>query len=274
MTPQIKSYLEKTDKAYKLSTFRIFFGLLMLFSLIRFWSKGWIETLYTQPQFHFTYYGFNWVKPYGNFVYFVFLICLITTILITVGYKFRFSIFIFFLSFTYLELIDKTTYLNHYYFISALSFLLIFIPCSAYFSLDNYFQKKESINVYKWQIDAIKIFIFIVYFYAGFAKINSDWLFKAMPLKIWITSKYDLPIIGNYLSQQNWFHYLLSWSGMIYDLIIPFLLLSKKLRNFAFLLVVIFHLLTRFLFPIGMFPYIMIFSTLIFFDASFHLKKY
>ena len=35
---------------------------------------------------------------------------------------------------------------------------------------------------------------------------------------------------------------------------------------------VIFHVLTRVLFPIGMFPYIMIVSALIFFDASVHHK--
>jgi hypothetical protein len=40
----------------------------------------------------------------------------------------------------------------------------------------------------------------------------------------------------------------------------------------AFVLVVIFHVLTRVLFPIGMFPYIMIVSALIFFDAGLHHK--
>ena len=62
----------------------------------------------------------------------------------------------------------------------------------------------------------------------------------------------------------------MSWGGMFYDLSIPFLLLSKRLRWFGFTLVIIFHLLTAFLFPIGMFPYIMILSALIFFSADFH----
>ena len=53
---------------------------------------------------------------------------------------------------------------------------------------------------------------------------------------------------------------------------IPFLLWWKPSRKWAFVLVVVFHVLTRVLFPIGMFPYIMIFSALIFFEASFHTK--
>ena len=81
----------------------------------------------------------------------------------------------------------------------------------------------------------------IVYLYAGLAKINSDWLLKAMPLKIWLPSKYDLPLIGENLMQQDWFHHAMSWSGMFYDLLIPFLLFYKRTRIFAFILVVFFH---------------------------------
>ena len=72
--------------------------------------------------------------------------------------------------------------------------------------------------------------------------------------------------------QQDWFHFLMSWGGMFYDLSIPFLLLYKKTRSFAFILVVGFHIATRILFPIGMFPYIMIFSTIIFFDSNLHIR--
>ena len=93
-----------------------------------------------------------------------------------------------------------------------------------------------------------------------------------MPLKIWLPSKYDIPFIGENLMQKEWVHYLMSWGGMLYDLAIPFLLIIKRTRLFGFVLVVIFHLFTRILFPIGVFPYIMIISALIFFDSSFHNK--
>ena len=112
----------------------------------------------------------------------------------------------------------------------------------------------------------------MIYVFAGIAKINSDWLFKAMPLKIWLQSKYDLPIIGETLMQKDWFHYFMSWGGMVYDLTIPFLLLWKKTRLFGFLLVIFFHLFTGILFPIGMFPYIMIVSSIIFFDSDLHKR--
>ena len=255
-----------------LATFRIFFGLMMLFSLIRFWSNGWIETLYIDPNYHFKYFGFNWVSDWGQYTYLLFIICGLSTILITLGIFYRFGMAIFFLSFTYIELIDKTTYLNHYYFISVLALLLLFVPANATFSIDSKIFKNIKAKVYNYHILSIKGLIFIIYFCAGLAKINSDWLLNAQPLSIWLPSKYDLPILGGFFFEQSWVHYLMSWGGMIYDISIPFLLIQKKTRWPAFVLVIIFHFLTAVLFPIGMFPYIMIVSCLIFFSTEFHEK--
>ena len=245
---------------------------MMLFSIIRFASYGWIEKFYITPQFHFTYYGFEWVKPLGNYTYLLFVICGLSALFVAIGYKYRIAIIVFFLSFSYIELMDKTTYLNHYYFISIISFVMIFLPANACFSIDSYKNPNVSFEkIPSWNIDILKLILAIVYFYAGLAKINSDWLLEAMPLKIWLPSNANIPILGAFL-HENWVHYAFSWIGMLYDLSIPFLLFNKKTRNFAFLLVVVFHVLTKILFPIGVFPYVMIVSSLIFFDSSFHTK--
>ncbi|MEM6686216.1 MAG: HTTM domain-containing protein [Bacteroidota bacterium] len=269
---RFQTYIQQQTNAAPLAIFRIGFGLMMCYGIIRFWAHGWIESVYLEPDFHFKYYGFAWVKPLGNFTYVLFIICGVSAFLVALGLKYRLAIITFFLSFTYIELMEKTTYLNHYYFISILSFLMIFLPANAMFSVDNLWRKRSYENIPKWTIDGIKLLLGIVYFYAGLAKLNADWLLKAQPLKIWLPSKFDLPIIGKTVMQQEWFHYAMSWSGMLYDLLIPFLLLYRKTRVFAFALVVFFHVFTRVLFPIGMFPFVMIVSTLIFFDANFHLR--
>ncbi|WP_313114451.1 HTTM domain-containing protein [Aequorivita sediminis] len=270
MFKKINKYLNKTTQAAPLAVFRVLFGFMMFFSIVRFWANGWIDKLYVQPKFFFSYYGFEWVKPIGDYTYIIFIICGIASLLVALGYKYRLAIIVFFLSFTYIELMDKTTYLNHYYFISCIGFLMIFLPANVYFSVDALKNPLKAFNeIPKWTVDSIKLMLGIVYFYAGLAKLNSDWLVNAMPLKIWLPSKYDLPFLGD-LMQQQWLHYAFSYSGAIYDLTIPFLLLYKPTRWLAFILVVVFHVLTRVLFPIGMFPYIMIVSTLIFFDTRFH----
>jgi hypothetical protein len=269
----ISSYLSKRQESTSLALFRLGFGLLMTFSIIRFWFKGWIQTMYIDPSFHFTFYGFEWVTPIGEYTYFLFFICGLSAFFVAIGYRYYISIIIFFLSFTYIELMDKTTYLNHYYFVSILSFLMIFLPCNSSYSIDSYLQKKSYKYTPRWCVDSIKLLLFIVYFYSGLAKINKDWLYEAQPLKIWLTTgSYDFPLIGSNLMQQEWFHYFMSWGGMFYDLLIPFILIYSRTRIFGFLLVIFFHIFTVLLFPIGMFPYIMIISSLIFFTSKTHKK--
>lgn len=268
----LSKYLNKTTKTAPLAVFRFFFGFLMCISIIRFWSYGWIDMVYIQPKFFFKYYGFEFIKPLGEFTYILFAICGISAFMVAIGYQYRLAIIVFFLSFTYIELIDKTPYLNHYYFVTLISFLLIFLPANAAFSVDAYRNpSKAFLKIPKWNIDAIKLMLAIVYIYAGLAKINSDWLLEALPLKIWLPSKYDTPIIGGYL-HLSWVHYLFSWFGMLYDLFIVFFLLYKPTRKLAFVTVVVFHVLTHVLFPIGIFPYVMIVSSLIFFSSNFHEK--
>ena len=273
MQKAIHHYLSKTTEAAPLAAFRIFFGVLMLASIVRFWYHGWIEKLYIEPDFHFKYWGFSWVQvPPDAVLYGLFMLCGLSAILVALGWWYRVAIIAFFLSFTYIELMDKTTYLNHYYFISVLSFLLIFLPVHRYFSLDAKRNPQLAVQqIPTYNIHAIMLLLAIVYIYAGAAKLHSDWMLHALPLKIWLPSKYGIPLLGD-LMQQPWVHYLFSWGGAIYDLTIVFFLLYRPTRVLAFAMVVVFHVMTRVLFPIGMFPYIMIGSTLIFFSSNFHHK--
>ena len=169
----IKTYINKKSDTVTLAFFRLAFGLMMLFSIIRFVSYGWVDKFYIQPKFHFTYYGFEWVKPIGTYTYIVFIICGLSALFVAIGYKYKFAIISFFLSFTYIELMDKTTYLNHYYFISVIRFILIFLPANANYSVDAVQNEKiKSLQIPTWNIDILKVMLTIVYFYAGLAKLS------------------------------------------------------------------------------------------------------
>jgi hypothetical protein len=266
----IRTYFQKTTHAAPLSLFRMVFGLLLFGSIVRFWLKGWIHDLYIKPKYFFSFYGFEFVKSPGEFTYLIFAICAMSALLFAVGYRYRIASICLFLSFTYIELIDKSTYLNHYYFVSMVCLLMIFLPANAYFSVDAYRSARlNAERIPKWTIDALKLFVCLLYFYAGLAKINSDWLIEAQPLKIWLPAKNDIPVIG-FLFNYTWVAYAFCWLGCLYDLSIPFLLTRKSTRVFAYAAVVIFHLLTSLLFPIGMFPYIMIATAVIFLSADVH----
>lgn len=260
-----------------LIVFRIIFGVLMLFSLIRFWANGWIEEFYLEPVFHFTFYGFDWVTvPSPTVLYLLFGALIVSALFIIVGLYHRTSAIFFFLAFTYVELMDKTYYLNHYYFISLVSFLLIWLPASASFSLDTFWRKTSKLSfVPAWNIDILKFQVGIVYFFAGVAKINSDWLLDAQPMTIWLEAFNWWPVIGGVMAH-DLTAYVFSWAGMLFDISIVFFLLNANTRIFAWVAVWIFHILTGMMFPIGVFPVVMISLTLIFFSNDFHqslLKK-
>tara|TARA_R100000365_G_C2748464_1_gene80041 strand:- start:11162 stop:12499 length:1338 start_codon:yes stop_codon:yes gene_type:complete len=267
------AFLNKPSSIAPLSNLRVLFGFLMLWSTLRFVLYGWIETQYNEPIFHFSYFGFEWVSyPGPTWMYVLFALMILSSISIMLGLFYRVSAVIFFLSFTYVELIDLTNYLNHYYFVSLLAFMMIFLPAHKSFSIDSQRIKNNvATHVPYGFIFSVKLLLAIVYFYAGVAKLNHEWLIEALPLKIWLAPHTSLPLIGPFLDEL-WVAYLFSWFGAIYDLSIPFFLFSKKYRSLAFLAVVVFHITTWILFPIGMFPFIMIGLTTVFFSAETHLK--
>ncbi len=266
-----RKYLDRSTSIAPLVVFRILFGLMMLVSIIRFAWKGWIADLYVAPEFFFTFYGFGWVKPWGPVgMYVLFATMGIAAVLISLGWFYRVASLLFFLAFTYVELIDKTNYLNHYYFVSIVSFLLIFVPANRSFSLDVHFNPRLKVErVPAWTINIFRLQLGIVYFYAGLAKLNTEWLLRAMPLRIWLPAQSHLPVVG-YLFNYKLTAYLFSWFGAAYDLTIPFLLSIRYTRVIAYVAVILFHVMTAVLFKIGMFPFIMILATLLFFPAGFH----
>lgn len=264
----LKNTAEKPVYSASLAVFRLFFGLMIFGSVIRIWAKGWIEELYIKPTFFFHYYGFDWITPIGQYTYLLFILCGLSALFFALGYFYRLASVILFLSFTYIELMDKTNYLNHYYFVSLVLFLMMWLPANANLSIDSF--RKPAIAkrfIPLWTVGSIRMMLAIVYVYAGLAKLNSDWLIEAMPLRLWLPAKNDLPLIGG-LFNKVWVAYLFSWFGAFYDLTVPFFLLNRRTRPYAYATVILFHVLTAVLFPIGMFPYVMILATLVYFNSG------
>jgi len=254
--------------AASLAAFRILFGVLMVVSVGRFFAYGWIESLYIDPVYHFTYFGFDWVRPWPPWgMYLHFVIVGVSALGLALGAFYRVSAVVFFLSFTYIELIDKTTYLNHYVLVSLLALLLIAMPAHRIWSVDAMRSTDAHAKVGAWTVNTLRAQLALVYLFAGIAKLNPDWLFEAQPLHIWLTARTHLPVIGPVMDER-WLAYAMSWAGAIYDLTIPFWLMWRPSRPWAFVSVVGFHVMTWLLFPIGIFPWLMICSATVFFDPD------
>ena len=258
---RLRAALSAPVDAASLVAFRVAFGLLMCASVIRFAARGWIHELYVAPEFHFHYWGFAWVEPLpAAGMYMVFAALGVLALLVAAGVAYRPAIALFFVLFTYVELLDKATYLNHYYFISVVSLLMIALPIG-----------RGATGTPKrapaWALGALRLQIGLVYVFAGVAKLRPDWLLHAQPLRLWLPPHADFPVLGP-LFRLPWTPYAMSWAGALFDLTIPFLLLYRRTRPLAYLAVLGFHGLTGALFPIGMFPWIMTCAALIFFPPD------
>lgn len=270
-TDRWRKYLFEEVPISSLAFLRMAYGGIMLFSVARFAVKGWIYDLYIMPKFYFPYEGFEWVKPLGDpGMYFLFGFMALSAFMVMIGGFYRFFAWGFFLSFTYVELIDKTNYLNHYYFISIMALMMALLPAHRAASFDVWRNPKLAIkSIPNWMMLAPKLQLGLVYFFAGVAKLNPDWLINAQPLSIWLPAQSHLPVIGPLMTYKIT-PYLFSWGGAIFDLTVPFFLFYSPTRKFAYLAVIGFHLITGWMFQIGMFPYVMILLTLVFFSPEFH----
>lgn len=247
--------------------FRIAFGAIMLWEVWRYFSYGWIGRYYVEPTFHFTYFGFDWVRPWpesGMYLHFAALGVLAVCIML--GVQYRIAAALFFLGFTYVFLLEQGRYLNHFYLICLLSLLVIFVPAHRAASFDAWRRPALwSETVPAWGLWLLRAQLGIVYFYGGLAKLNEDWL-RGEPLRTWfIRDGYaEMEIVGPFFASEA-AAYLFSYGGLLFDLLIVPLLLWRRTRMYAFAGVVAFNVLNAWLFSIGIFPWMMIAASLLFF---------
>ena len=265
---RIKKFINQPIDIAGLVFFRISFGIILLCEVFRYFDHNWIRRYWINPDFYFTYEGFSWVTPWsGDGMYYHFYFLGILAFFIAIGFLYRISTVLFFLGFTYIFLLDKTNYLNHFYLIILLSFILIFLPAHRAFSIDaKIFPKIKTDWVRNWTLWWLKIQIGIAYFFGGIAKINGDWL-QCEPMRRWLSQRTDFPLIGQWFTEE-WMVYIFTYGGLLLDLLIFPLLIFRKTRLPAAIAIVCFHLMNAKLFSIGIFPWFMIATTAIFFPPE------
>jgi hypothetical protein len=267
--------LEPVDIAW-LAAFRVLYGLALALSMWRFVDKGWVERFFVEPAFHFKYWGFEWVEPLsGPAMRGLFVALIGLSLAIALGFAFRLAAPAFALGLTYVQLIDVSTYLNHYYLAALLGWLLALSPAHRAWSLDAWLgarlRRRDPPNrppvVARAWLYLLRFQVGVVYVFAGLAKAQPDWLLHAQPLRIWLGASTELPVVGPLLALPG-VPLVMSWCGFLFDTTITGFLLSRRARPWAFCVLVVFHALTRLLFPIGMFPVIMAIGALAFFSPS------
>jgi hypothetical protein len=260
---RLRSRLHRPVDAASLGVFRIALGACLLLWVVQTFALGRIEAYYLEPTLHLTYPGFEWVRPWpgwGLHAHFAALgVC---AVLIALGRWYRASCGLFALGFAYVFLLEQGRYLNHHYLVFLLVVLLALVPAHRAFSLEAR-RRGWRPEVSAWCVHLLRTQIGLVYLFAGVAKLNGDWL-RGKPLSLWLPSHGDHPLLGSLVTQE-WTAIVGSHGSLLLDLLAWPLLLWPATRLPAFFLVSAFHLTNATLFGIGVFPWLMIAASTLFF---------
>ena len=258
---------QRVDGA-SLAVVRVALGLVVVLSAVRTWVYDWTDRLYAGPTHRFTYLWLGWVPQPGPLGIRVLVAATAAAgIAIALGWRTRLAAAALLVTFGWIETIDATTYLNHYWFVTLLAALAIIVPFGATWSLDARRRPDDDGRVARGWVWLLRFQVGMVYASAGIAKLQPDWLLRGLPLRLWLPARADLPVIGPLLRHPETAH-ALSVAGAAFDCAIVPLLLWRRTRLWAWLAVVAFHLITWRLFPIGVFPWLMIAMATVFFDPG------
>lgn len=249
--------------------FRVVFGMLVSYEVALLLVTGTVEAMFHHTATHFTYLGLGWIRPLPGWgLQLHFLLTLLGGLGITLGLLYRTSCFVFCFGWTWFWLMDKAYFQNHVYLISLLSFWLAFMPANGRFALDVVLWPKfRSILTPQWTLWLLRTLMGIVYFYAGIAKLDSDWL-RGMALAGHFQGMADWPLIGSFLSADSFNVVVVAWGGLAFDLLIVPALLWRRTRHVAVFLEVLFHLSNSQFFNIDIFPFLAIGATLLFYPPD------
>lgn len=226
----------------------------MVVEMVRFSHYDIVTHYWGALEFNFAYEGFGWLPRLSPLGYHCLVALLgLLALGICLGFCYRFCCLSFTLGYTYLFLLEKSVYNNHYYLIALLGLLLSVIDGHRWASLDAR-RLELSPTVPAWQLYLLRFQLVVVYFYGGVAKLNPDWL-AGQPLGLWLEdTRLDSVAVV----------YLLTYGGLFFDLWIGYLLLWPRTRLAAMVVATAFHLTNLQLFTIGIFPYLGIASLVVF----------
>ena len=276
--------------ARPLCAFRAAFGALMLVHIWRLHHHGMYERSVLLPAVHFPYRIFGvelqplpWLPPRTARDASVHLLLMSSSAVgIAVGFGTRACAVAFALSYSGFVLCERTMFNNHYYLYVLLALLVALVKADQTYSLRAWAARRKrtgsipAATAANWHRDLLRLQVCIVYFFAGVAKLNEDWLWHSQPMAT--------KLIEEAATQSSWLQPLLeplllmpetaafvSLTGVAFDLLIAPLLVWPLTRPAALLLASAFHLSNHFLWSLGEFPWVMLATNLLFLDAlPFH----
>lgn len=184
------------------------------------------------------------------------------------------------LSFTYLFSICESNHNNHYILLCHVTFLVCFIDMS-WGSLDRELWLlrtrgrrrrklagatklvRPPMTVPHWHLLLMQLIMSIPYFFGAIAKMNPDWALRSQPPIMWFAHR------SHWIYKLPYYPTLIALGGIGFDLTIVPILFSKYRYVVGFPACLFFNAMNKFMFNIGIFPYVMVCSLVLFMPPAF-----
>jgi len=233
---------------------RIVFGACMAIEVFRFFRHGWVTQYFVKPKFFFAYPGFEWVRPLpGDGMYLLFAVAGFAALGVATGRIYRAAALTLAVAWSWIFFIDQTNYLNHGYLLCLLAWLFAAVPAAP-----------RDGTAPRWAVLLVVGQLGLVYVFGAIAKIDADW-FSGDVARFFLSRTEATTV----LAQSKAGRVMFAIGGFLFDLLIVPGLLWRRTRPFATAAAAGFHLSNAFLFEIGVFPWVMLALTPVFYPASF-----
>lgn len=301
----LRQLLGTSVSGESLAIFRILLGTLMVLEAVTLCvpmpdmvstGRTPLEAYFTSPQIHFhtPFAPFFWVSlpgPVG--MHWLVGALGVFGALMALGCFYRVTSLITFLLWAWLYVGEslRTYWRSDYYLDLLLLFLLLWMPAARCFSVDAVLARfrtrragaaapGDSLSpgmIPFWPVFLLRAQLVIAYFFAGFTKLNADWLLDAAPVR-WFLQRPNVTEPFQHALTASQFHafeplvhstpfaFFISWVGMLFDLAVGFLLLGRRTRMLGLVLMTVFHATNHFLIfnDIAWFPLVGITTSWIF----------
>lgn len=247
-----------------LAVFRIAFGALLVWDCYRFVRDDRIYRYYVEPEFNFPYAGFEWITPLPEpWIHYAWLGVGVAGFLVAIGLFYRVAIVALTILFSYFFLLDKAEYLNHFYLVILFALLLCVLPANRAYSVDARLLPGVAGDTVPYAaVFVLRAQMEIMLIAAGVVKLTPDWL-AGQPLGLWLRNDGWSPLSS--LFAYDGFIVAAAWGTVLLHLLGAPLLLWRRTRLPVFLTYCVFHMANAHYFNIGIFPWMTIAATTIFF---------
>lgn len=255
-----------------LGVYRIVFGITFAIYVACYFFIPDIHEQFIKPKFFFSYIPFIQPLPAVG-LYAVYVCNFVCAILIALGLFYRPAAIAFLIGSTYIFLLDRSLFLNHEYLSCLTALLMALAPANNNFSLDRKFfpDKFPTTTIPRWNLLIIKCQLVIVYWYGAIWKLNPDWL-QGIPCEQFMTCNKGLMFFAPF-SFSPLFSKFLAMGGILVDSLVPVFLIIPQTFWLAVALAVPFHCMNMLLFTIGVFPFYML-GTLVLFPPHNWPRKW